>query len=216
MDAPARAGESTPPGVVVRLTQVGMGPGHPLVGLAHPAVSLSEFLCLRHNVVPERNGYAKEETEVTAATRSRVAGRRAAVARSGGDRPDDGGGGRGRDARDQESLDRAGAAGRAEPSPGLRRRRGEARSERQPAERHERQDGAHRRRAAAHRHPAGPGRAVRAAADRQARAALHRLRRQDRRDVRPRDERARDPGVSGCRCTTRRCRRTSSARSPTR
>uniref|UniRef100_UPI0035AED5DA hypothetical protein n=1 Tax=Zoogloea sp. TaxID=49181 RepID=UPI0035AED5DA len=41
--------------------------------------SLSEFLCLRHNVVPERNGYAKEETEVTAATRSRVAGRRAAV-----------------------------------------------------------------------------------------------------------------------------------------
>ena len=29
--------------------------------------NLSEFLCLRHNVIPERNGYAKEETETPAA-----------------------------------------------------------------------------------------------------------------------------------------------------
>ena len=30
-------------------------------------LNLSEFLCLRHNVIPERNGYAKEETETPAA-----------------------------------------------------------------------------------------------------------------------------------------------------
>ncbi len=36
-----------------------------------PFTSLSEFLCLRHNVVvPERNGYAKEETVSATAARS--------------------------------------------------------------------------------------------------------------------------------------------------
>ncbi|MDD3329425.1 MAG: hypothetical protein PHW25_20290, partial [Zoogloea sp.] len=42
--------------------------------------SLSEFLCLRHNVSPERKSYAKEETETAPAARCSVAGGRAGVA----------------------------------------------------------------------------------------------------------------------------------------
>ncbi|MDD3328498.1 MAG: hypothetical protein PHW25_15550, partial [Zoogloea sp.] len=41
--------------------------------------SLSEFLCLRHNVSPERKSYAKEETETAPAARCSVAGGRAGV-----------------------------------------------------------------------------------------------------------------------------------------
>ena len=59
------------------------------------------------------------------------------------------------------------------------------------------EDGAHRRWPGAHRGAARSRRQLRAADHPQARASLHRLRPEDRGDVRPRHDGARDPGISG-------------------
>ena len=67
----------------------------------------------------------------------------------------------------------------------------------QPAQRRHRQDGSDRRRQAADRDAARPRRQLRAVAAAQARASVHRLRRQHRRLVCARPDGARDPGLSG-------------------